>query len=299
MTVLVTGANGQLAAALRAVLPRETVFSARAGEFGPHIDLSRPEAIAAALDKASPSVIVNAAAYTAVDAAEADEEAAFTVNAEAVGEIGRWAFQRGVFTIHVSTDYVFDGTASRPYTEDAPIAPINAYGRSKAAGEQRLRESGASHAILRTSWLYGPTGRNFFITMLRLARERDTLRVVDDQTGSPTTTAVLAGAIRRVIGWQSAQSRATAPALEGTFHVTCHGQTTWHGFARAILEGAAKRGHLDRLPHLESVTTSAFPTPARRPVYSVLDPSKFEQTFDYRLADWQHALDAVLDSLYP
>jgi dTDP-4-dehydrorhamnose reductase len=299
VTILVTGANGQLAAALRAVLPQETVFSASTGEVLPHIDLSRPDGIAAILDQVSPSIIVNAAAYTAVDAAEDNEETALAVNAESVGEMGRWAFQRGAFILHVSTDYVFDGMESQPYTEDAPIGPINAYGRSKAIGEQRLRESGASHAILRTSWLYGPTGRNFFVTMLRLARERDTLRVVDDQIGSPTTTAVVAGAIHHVLGRRWTQDTSSLPAFEGTFHVTCHGQTTWYGFARAILDGAADRGLLDRVPRLEPVSTSAFPTAARRPAYSVLDQSKFERTFDYRLVDWQYALDAVLDSFSP
>ncbi len=299
MTVLVTGAGGQLAAALRAILPPETLFSGRAGDILPHLDLSRPEGIAPALDKLVPNIIVNTAAYTAVDAAESDEETALAVNAHSVGEVGRWAFQHGAFVLHVSTDYVFDGTASRPYTEDTPITPVNSYGRSKAIGEQRLRESGASHAILRTSWLSGPAGRNFFITMLRLARERDALRVVDDQTGSPTTTAVVAGAIHHMLRWRKTQDKSSAPSLEGTFHVACHGQTTWHGFARALFEGAASRGLLDRMPRLEPVSTSEFPTPARRPAYSVLDPSKFERTFDYRLADWQYALDAVLDSLHP
>jgi len=292
MTILVIGA-GQLGVALRDHLPADTLFASRSGE--PAIDLAQPTSIHAALDRLTPTIIVNAAAYTAVDAAESDEAAAFTVNADAVGAIGAWASAHDALVIHVSTDYVFDGEGCTPYDEDRVTAPINAYGRSKEAGERALRASGAHHVILRTSWLYGIHGHNFLRTMLRLGQDRDHLRVVADQTGAPTTADALAAAIARVtVRWM-----AGGDAPEGTYHVACHGETTWHGFACAIFASAHRQGLMAREPKVEAITTEAFPTPARRPRYSSLDPSRFERTFDYQLPDWQPELERTLARLNP
>jgi dTDP-4-dehydrorhamnose reductase len=293
VTILVTGAGGQLGTALRGHLPTQTLFTTREGDSG--VDLATPKALSGRLDALRPSIIINAAAYTAVDAAESDERGAFTVNADAVGAIGRWAARHGAFVIHVSTDYVFDGLGTAPYREDHAISPVNTYGRSKAAGEQALRESGARHAILRTAWLYGPTGHNFLRTMLRLGAERERLRVVDDQTGSPTSVDVVSSAIARVIARMDESG--TVPS--DTFHVACQGQTTWHGFAQAIFARATALGTIPRAPEVDPVATSDYPTPAARPRYSVLDPTHFERTFGLQLPAWEQALEDTLDQLNP
>ncbi|HEX8777379.1 MAG TPA: dTDP-4-dehydrorhamnose reductase, partial [Rhodanobacter sp.] len=199
--------------------------------------------------------------------------------------------------IHYSTDYVFDGAASAPYPVDAPTAPLGAYGRSKLAGELALRDSGAAHFIFRTAWVYAPHGNNFLRTMLRLAAERDELRVVADQLGAPTSTAlIVAGTLAALDAWQAADATCRR-ALEGTHHLVASGRTSWHGFASAIFDGAAERGLVARVPRVTAIATSDYPTPAKRPAWSVLDNAGFQQRFGYALPDWQTGLHDVLDAL--
>jgi dTDP-4-dehydrorhamnose reductase len=249
------------------------------------------------LDTVHPQIIVNAAAFTAVDLAEAEESLATRINGDAVGQLGRWAVANNALVVHISTDYVFAGRASEPYTEDAPTSPLNAYGRSKLVGELALRDSGASHFIFRTAWLYAPHGKNFFQTMLRLGAEREELRVVSDQWGSPTPASLLAMATITAVGrWIDAAADRRAELI-GLYHVVAGGQTSWRGFAEAIVAGAAARGALAHRPRVIPIDTAEFPTPAVRPRYSVLDNSRFETTFSYDLATWEAALESTLDEL--
>lgn len=306
MKILLLGANGQLGRSFiedgGLAARGELVTACRDGKRfdGASIevaDLSKPEALAALLDRVQPDAIVNAAAYTAVDRAEQEETLATRVNAEAVGVLGHWAAVHGALVIHYSTDYVFDGAATTPYPVDAPTAPLGAYGRSKLAGEQSLRKSGAAYFIFRTAWVYAPHGANFLRTMLRVGAERDELRVVADQAGAPTSTAVIvAGTLAALDAWRSADATQRR-ALEGTHHLVASGHTSWHGFADAIFAGAHSRGLLARVPHVAAITTADYPTPAKRPAWSVLDNAEFAQRFGYDLPHWQNGLDDVLDAL--
>nr|WP_225561799.1 dTDP-4-dehydrorhamnose reductase [Rhodanobacter sp. DHB23] len=260
-------------------------------------DLSAPDSLPALLDRVRPDVIINAAAYTAVDRAEQEEALATRVNGEAVGVLGRWAAAHGALVIHYSTDYVFDGAAGAPYPVDAPTAPLGAYGRSKLAGEQALGDSGAAHFILRTAWVYAPHGQNFLRTMLRVGAERDELRVVADQIGAPTSTAlIVAGTLAALDAWRTADA-GQRNAFVGTHHLVASGHTSWHGFASMIFDGAVERGLIARAPHVAAIATADYPTPARRPAWSVLDNTGFQQRFGYALPDWQSGLDDVLDAL--
>lgn len=306
MKILLLGANGQLG---RTFLSHgglsaraEVVPATRDGKLveGGHTvvaDLSHPETLAVLLESERPDIIVNAAAYTAVDRAEQEEDTATRINAQAVAELARWAKIHAALLIHYSTDYVFAGDANAPYGEDAAVAPAGAYGRSKLAGEQALRTSGAPYFNFRTAWVYAPVGHNFLRTMLRLGSERDELRVVADQVGSPTDTILIVGATLAAIDRWLAADTTTRQSLEGTYHLTASGQTSWHGFASAILERAAQRGLLEKEPAVHAISTNEFPTPAKRPAYSVLDNSRFARTFDYALPDWRIGLDRTLDAL--
>ena len=262
-------------------------------------DLSDPDGVRAALDRVAPDLIVNAAAYTAVDRAEDEPELAMRINAQALGVIGEWAAGHDARVVHYSTDYVFDGSARKPYLEDDRPNPVSAYGRSKLAGEFALRASGARHLILRTAWVYAPRGHNFLRTMLRLAGERDRLRVVDDQVGAPTPAEVIAQATAHILPrWFNAdQGDMTAHSLDGVYHLTTVGETNWNEFARAILQRAHRKGVLARVPEVDAIKTSEYPTRARRPAYSVLDTSLLRKTFEVELPDWQQALDAVFADL--
>ena len=232
------------------------------------------------LRAAKPDLIINPAAYTAVDRAESEAEAAMAVNATAPGVIAEEAKRLGAGLIHFSTDYVFDGEKAGPYDEaDAPN-PLNAYGRSKLEGERAVAQSGARHLILRTSWVYSRRGKNFLLTMLELAKTRPELRIVDDQRGAPTSARALADAVAQI-------ARRDWPS--GTFHLTCSGATTWFGFARAIFELSP-----GPRPSLVAITTPEFPTPARRPKNSVLSNAKATQAFGITLPDWQAALAQTL-----
>ena len=307
MKILVLGAGGQLGRQLCAELAAlgEVTAATRDGrpvEGVPDAclataDLAAPDAVLDLLDRMRPDIIVNAAAYTAVDGAESDEVAASAINAQAVGGIAGWAGRHGSLVVHYSTDYVFDGNAREPYPEDAPTGPAGAYGRSKLEGERLLASSGAHYLLFRTAWVYAPWGKNFLLTMLRLAAERDELRVVADQVGAPTSVALIAQATRvAIVAWLAALPR-ERQALEGTYHVVASGQTSWHGFAQAIVDAAASTGLLARRPAVVPIATSDFPTPARRPAYSVLDNRKFQHAFGFPLPDWTQGLTQVMDEL--
>ncbi len=240
-----------------------------------------------------PAVIVNAAAYTAVDKAEADFASALAVNGRAPGILAEEAKRMGALLVHYSTDYVFDGSKRSPYGEDDATGPLNAYGRSKLAGERAIAECGCRHFVFRTSWVYGPRGRNFLATMLALAATRDELRVVDDQRGAPTSSLFLAEATAKAL------LRIPASGVDsGIYHLSAAGETTWAGFARAIFSRASGRPGFRR-PRVLPVSTSEYPTPARRPSYSVLSNSKFANAFGFEPTPWEVQLDECFRHLSP
>ncbi|MEO5831560.1 MAG: dTDP-4-dehydrorhamnose reductase, partial [Rhodanobacter sp.] len=271
------------------------------GGRGEIADLSIPESLPGLLDRLQPDVIVNAAAYTAVDRAEQEEALATRVNGEAVGVLGQWAKAHGALVIHYSTDYVFDGSQQRPYAVDAATGPLGAYGRSKLAGELALHHSGADHLIFRTAWVYAAHGRNFLRTMLRLGAERDELRVVADQHGAPTDTGLIVDASLAAFDVWLRASAAERAALHGTHHLVASGATSWHGFATAIFDQAVDRGLLAVAPRVLPIATTDYPTPAQRPAWSLLDNRGFQQWFDFRLPDWREGLGEVMAKLtrYP
>ena len=296
MKILLFGANGQVGHALRTGLAPlgEIACTTRSGRLDDGMpceiaDFDEPGSLAALIERVAPDVVVNSAAYTAVDRAEQEPEAAFRANAEAPGVIAAACARRGALLVHYSTDYVFDGTATRPYREDDPTAPLGVYGASKLAGEQAVRGSGARHMVFRTAWVYSAHGRNFLRTMLRLAAERDELRVVADQVGTPTSA--------RLISDVTAAALRTASAGSGLWHLTAAGRTSWHGFAQAIVDGARDRGILASAPRVAAIATADFPTPARRPAWSCLDTSTLESTFNLVLPTWQAELGKSLDRM--
>jgi dTDP-4-dehydrorhamnose reductase len=267
------------------------------GVSGEIADLAAPASVVALLDRVQPDVIINAAAYTAVDRAEQEPDLATRVNGEAVAALGAWAKAHAALVIHYSTDYVFDGGQSQPYAVDAPTAPLGVYGRSKLVGEQALRDSGADHLILRTAWVYAAHGHNFLRTMLRLGSERDELRVVADQHGAPTdTTLIVRASLAALERWQQADTDRRGQ-LSGTHHLVASGASTWHGFATAIFEQAAAHGLITRKPRVIPITSADFPTPAVRPAWSLLDNSGFQQHFQFPLPDWQQGLNEVMRQL--
>ena len=281
MRLLIAGWHGQLARALIEAAPAERDIEAMAiGR--PGLDLVRPGTIHAALAESRPDVIINSAAYTAVDKAESEPDAAFALNRDGAALLAEAAARRGAAIIHVSTDYVFDGRKTGAWSEDDPTGPLNVYGRSKLAGEAAVRAANPRHVILRTSWVHGPHGTNFVRTMLRLARDRPELRVVDDQTGSPTYAPHLAGAILAVARAIVARGAATP---FGTYHLAGSGTTTWCGLARETMVVSARLGG-PSVP-VQAITTADYPTPAARPRNSVLDCGRIAQAFDVTLPDWR------------
>ena len=302
--ILLIGKSGQVGADLLSLLPPLGDLVALDRR---HLDLTKPEEIRRAIREHQPQLIVNAAAYTAVDNAENDEALAHAINAEAPALMAEEAKRIGAALVHYSTDYVFDGCKNAPYEEDDLPNPINAYGRTKLAGEEGIRASGAPHLIFRTAWVYSTRGRNFLLTILRLATQREELRVVRDQIGAPTWSREIARATAEVLG-RLMGARDVAPALAssgGTYHMTAAGVTNWHEFALAILEEAS---HMPRdtpwlaaatggLPlvtrRVRPITTPEYPTPARRPAYSVLSNSRLERSFGVRLADWRAQLHSA------
>nr|WP_312720029.1 dTDP-4-dehydrorhamnose reductase [Stenotrophomonas geniculata] len=298
MTVLVFGGNGQVGQELlRALAPLgKVVATTRSGQLPDGsacemADFGQPDSLPVLLDRLQPSVVVNAAAYTAVDRAEQEVDAAFAVNAEAPGVIARWCADHGVPFVHYSTDYVFDGQGRAPYREDEPTAPLGVYGTSKRDGEDAVRLAGGRHLIFRTAWVYASHGANFLHTMLRVGAEREQLRVVADQIGTPTPAALIADV--------TAQALRHPGQLSGTWHLTADGQTSWHGFAEAIFAEALANGVLAKVPAVEAIPSSEYPTPAKRPAWSVLDNRKLQQDFNIVLPAWQDGLKQVMAGIAP
>jgi dTDP-4-dehydrorhamnose reductase len=294
--ILLFGGNGQVGfELLRSLAPLgEVVATTRSGTLPDGracevADLSDPARLPALVAKIAPDLVVNAGAYTAVDRAEDEPELAFRVNAEAPAALAGACARAGIPVVHFSTDYVFDGSGIRPYREDDATGPLGVYGESKWAGEQAVRDSGAAHKIFRLCWVYGPRGGNFLLTMLRLARERETLRVVADQRGTPTPAAWIAEA--------TAQALLARPEASGTWHLAAGGQASWFEFASEIVTRAAAMGLIARAPRVEAITTADFPTRARRPAWSVLDTSALAADFGIRLPDWREGVARCLESL--
>ncbi len=258
----------------------------------PELDLSVPDSIEAALKNARPDVIVSAAAYTAVDQAEAEEEAATVINGVAAGKIATIAAELNVPVIHLSTDYVFDGSKRAAYVETDPVAPLGAYGRSKLAGEIAIAEAAPNHVILRTAWVYSPFGKNFLKTMLRLAEGRDSINVVDDQVGNPTSALDIADGILRIAINLVASDH---PRLRGIFHMTGSGWASWADFATEIFQVSAVQG--GPFAEVGRIPSSAYPVPARRPANSCLDCRKLLENHDVVLPDWQTSTAQVVDRL--
>lgn len=306
MRLLLTGASGQLGtellpvlAPLADVVAADVVEPASRPEKFHKLNLSDAEAVEALLAEARPDAIVNAAAYTAVDKAESEGALAREINAAVPARLARWAEANGTFLLHYSTDYVFDGKAERPYLESDTPSPLNAYGDSKLAGERAVAESGCRHVILRTSWIYSAHGNNFLRTMLRLARERSHLNIVNDQHGCPTWARNLAGVSRVVVERMCAPGRSAGdPPDPGIYHYCDSPATTWYDFANSIFQAAASRGLLDRLPQVEAVTSGRFQTAATRPRNSVLDTRKIERVFRIEPARLETSLAACLEEMY-
>jgi dTDP-4-dehydrorhamnose reductase len=282
MRIAVTGSKGQAATSLleRAEGKVEVVALGR-----PALDLVDRAAVLAGLEAARPDVVVNAAAYTAVDKAEAEEAVATHVNGDGAGHVAEAAARLGVPLLHLSTDYVFDGALNRAYREDDPTAPAGAYGRSKLAGEKLVAERCEDSVILRTAWVYSPFGANFVRTMLRLNETRDEVGVVDDQRGNPTSALDIADALIAIAGRVKNDS---ALALRGVFHLTGSGEATWADFAEAVFHEAAARGR--RLTRVKRIATADYPTPARRPANSRLDNEKLSRVYGFRLPEWRQSV---------
>lgn len=289
MRILLLGGNGQVGHELRRSLAPlgEVVVTTRNGTLADGgaceaLDLSELDAIAPLVGRIAPDVVVNATAYTAVDRAEDEPELAFRINAEAPGVIAETCAARSTVLVHYSTDYVFDGNGSRPYSENDPTAPLGVYGASKLAGERAIAAAGVRHLILRTAWVYATHGHNFLRTMLRLAADRDELRVVADQRGSPTPAWLIADVTATIVERGMVDS--------GVRHIVTDGETTWHGFAEAIMDEALARGLIARKPRVVPISTADFPTRAQRPGYSVLDTGRLQQEYALTLPDWRNAL---------
>jgi dTDP-4-dehydrorhamnose reductase len=281
--ILLTGRNGQVGFELQRTLSAiaEVVATDRST-----LDLADPDEIRAVLRQVEPDLIVNAAAYTAVDKAESEAELAMRINGVAPRTLAEEAKRRGILLIHFSTDYVFDGTKSAPYVEDDPAEPLNVYGCTKLAGEEAIRRSACPHLILRTSWVYSPARDNFMSKVLRLARDGKDLRIVNDQFGAPTSAAAIASATAEAI-----TKAVTDPTLRGIYHLTAAGTTTWYGFAQTLLQRTGLQASL------QEITSEELAAPARRPAYCVLDNRKMSRSFGIRLRKWDVELDDVLSRM--
>jgi dTDP-4-dehydrorhamnose reductase len=286
--ILVTGGAGQLASALARLNPRDVALAGRPG-----FDFYRPESIAAAVHALRPALVINAAAWTAVDAAEAEAEAAGRANHTGPGLLAEACRAHGARLIHISTDYVFDGLKGAPYLETDPTCPTGVYGASKLAGEQAVLAALPGAVILRTSWVYARAGKNFVLTMLNAAKRAPRLRVVADQKGCPTNADDLAIATLAVADQLLAAPDGTR--LGGVYHAAGSGETTWHGFAQAIFEEASRHGWPS--PAIDAIRTEDWPTPARRPADSRLDCSKLQAVFGQRLPPWQPSLRGAVAAI--
>ena len=285
--VLITGAAGQVGSELVKLAP---VGFEVVGYNSSELDITNAQQVQQIVAEQSPALIINAAAYTAVDKAESDAQRAYAVNETGVKNLAEAALSLGIPVFHISTDYVFDGTATEPYKETDPVGPTGVYGGSKLAGEQALANSGVKHIILRTSWVFGAEGNNFVKTMLRLGKERDTLGVVADQHGCPTSAASIANVL-----WQLAQKYVAENALPwGIYHFSNAPATTWHGFACEIFKKAVAAGFLEKAPVVNPIKTSDYPTPAKRPAWSVMDCSKMERVIALNIPCWECQLSKII-----
>jgi len=292
MKILLFGRNGQVGWELqRALAPLGELVVLDADSTEWHANFADPEPLASTVRAVAPQWIVNAAAHTAVDKAESEPDLARAINATAPGVLAREAAAIGATLLHYSTDYVFDGSGSTPWVEDAATGPLSVYGATKLAGEEAIRHSGCTHLILRTSWVYAARGGNFAKTMLKLAAERDALKVIADQIGAPTGADLLADVAAHAL-----RQLARQPELSGTYHVAASGQTSWHGYARHVIEHARAAGRPIRVAPdaIEAVPSSAFPTPAQRPRNSRLDTRKLQDSFGLHLPAWQTGVDRLL-----
>jgi len=302
LRILLTGKRGQIGAKLAVILPRLGDVAA----FDRHeLDLLNPADVRRAIRDAQPNMIVNAAAYTSVDQAEREEKQARIINVDAPALMAEEAKRIGASLVHYSTDYVFDGSSSLPYTETDQPNPINVYGKTKLAGEEAIRAVGAQHLIFRTAWVYGTTGRNFLLTVLRLLTEREELKVVHDQFGAPTWSQEIATATERILRQLTQQSGDSISKFGGTYHMTAASKTSWFEFAKMILEEASRmprgiawfetatKGQPLVTRCVTAITTEEYPTPARRPSYSVLSNSRLKQDFGFELPAWSLQLRAV------
>ena len=260
------------------------------------VDLADADQTRALVRRVEPDLILNAAAYTAVDRAESEPELALAINAQAPRVLAEEALSRNALLVHYSTDYVFDGAKSGRWTEEDKPAPLNTYGATKLAGEEAIRQVGGQYLIFRTSWVYGPHGANFLLTMLRLARQRDRISVVDDQIGGPTTSIVLGRATREIVSGALAGKFGATEDWAGLYHMTCSGSTSWSGFAQAIFDRAGNL--LDgKAPVVVPITSEEYPTPAPRPRNSILSNARLAARFGVRLAPWETALDATIHDI--
>ena len=294
MKILLTGANGQVGYELWRTLQHigEVIPTTRngvevAGVPTLALDLSNAADIEKKVNAIQPDIICNAAAYTEVDAAESNQEIAYAINAEAPAIFAKYAVISDTKIIHYSTDYVFSGSSSNPWTEEDNCEPQSIYGISKLQGEQSIIDSGCHHMIFRTAWVYSDRGNNFLRSMLKLAEEKDELNIVDDQIGSPTWASALAFATTMAIGEKQ----------DGLFHMTSSGKTTWCGFARRIFSQAHKLGIITNIPIVNAISTDQYPTPATRPCYSVLNCSKLKITFDIQMPNWQTSLQQCMQNI--
>jgi dTDP-4-dehydrorhamnose reductase len=299
--VLVTGSRGQVGVEMqRELAGRAEVFAHDVDT----LDITDPDSIAAHVARARPDVIVNCAAYTAVDRAETDVNVARAVNGLAPGLLAQAARKCGALMVHFSTDYVFDGAKGAPYVESDATNPLSVYGATKLEGEQAVAAAGCPHVTLRTSWVFGPHGQNFLFTMMRLGRSRPELRIVDDQHGAPTSSRALARLVREILDRGGDAGELTRAQVDqvgqasGLYHATATGSTTWFGFAQAIFDELARQRRLDfAAPRVLPIPSSEYPTPARRPVNSVLSSERLRNALGVGIADWRQGLEEVVSAL--
>ncbi len=292
MRTLLTGISGQIGSALQDILASigEVLAADRSV-----LDLSQPGTIVDVLDRLRPTLIVNPAAYTAVDLAEDQRDLAFRINGEAPAAMARWAAKHGVPLVHFSTDYIFDGSGSKPWREDTTPAPLSVYGASKLAGERAIKDAGGRHLIVRTSWVYAAEGNNFLRTIARLAQEQPELKVVSDQFGAPTSARIIAECVTAILRRELAGDIFRDSG--GPVNVTASGVTSWHGFATAIVTGLKQRGAQVAARSIIPIATAEYPTKATRPLNSRLDHHRLQDIFDIEIPSWQTALEAELNTL--
>jgi dTDP-4-dehydrorhamnose reductase len=287
-TVLLLGANGQLGTELNRLLQNKYDLRALARD---RADFTQPDQLRQIVADWKPRIILNAAAYTAVDRAESEPDLADLVNAKSPEALAQEAARYGGLLVHYSTDYVFDGAKDSPWVEEDPTGPLNVYGRTKLKGEEAIRGCGGNHLIFRTSWIFAPHGKNFLLTILRLAAEKERLTIVADQRGAPTSAAAIAKATADILAALEKKDAREVTTLSGVYHMTAAGETTWYGFAQAILEEIASSGMSDsKMAELVPIPGSDYPTPAKRPANSVLDNSRLSARFGVALPEWREQL---------